>query len=151
MANLHLRRATQLVLLSLVTTPTFSQSPSSLSGLELSKLVSGRSLAISFYGDPNNSVSTSIWDFRKDGSICARIIGAGRREKCAEEGKWTISNDMLCWDLPTIGRSLGTNPACSTAKQPKPDRLQLHNQKTPDLTFAQVLLLGPQAAAMPSK
>lgn len=133
----------QAVLLSLVATQALSQSPAGLPGSEISKLVSGRSLAISFYGDPTNTASTSIWDFRKDGSVCARIIGAGRREKCAEEGKWNISNDMLCWDLPSIGRSLGTNPACSSAKQPKPDRLELRNQKTPDLTFALVLILSP--------
>ena len=143
MATSSVGGVTQVVLLSLVATQAFSQSATSLSGSEISKLVSGRSLAISFYGDPTNSASTSIWDFRKDGSVCARLVGANRSEKCADEGKWTVNNDMLCWDLPSIGRSLGTNPACSTAKQPKPDRLELHNQKTPDLTFAVVLVLSP--------
>ena len=57
--------------------------------------------------------------------------------------EWTANNDMLCWDLPTFGRALGTNPACSTAKQTKPDRLALRNQQAPDLTFATVLVLNP--------
>ena len=146
MATSRFRGVTQVLLLSLVVTEAFSQSPPSLSGSEISELVGGRTLAISFYGDPANpasSATTSVWDFRKDGSVCARYVGAKRSEKCAEEGKWTVSNDMLCWDLPSIGRSLGTNPACSTASQPKPDRLELRNQKTPDLTFARVLVLNP--------
>jgi hypothetical protein len=143
MATSQFREVTLVQLLSLVATAAFSQAPASLSGSEISNLVSGRSLAISHYGDPTQSATTSIWDFRKDGSICARYVGAKRSERCAEEGKWTISNDMLCWDLPSIGKSLGTNPACSTASQAKPDRLELRNQKTPDLTFARVLVLNP--------
>jgi hypothetical protein len=142
MATSHFRGVTQVMLLSLVATAALSQTPASLSGSEISNLVSGRSLAISHYGEPIQAATTSIWDFRKDGSICARYVGAKRSERCAEEGKWTIVNDMLCWDLPSIGRSLGTNPACSTASQPKPDRLELRNQKTPDLTFARVLVLN---------
>lgn len=133
----------QALLLALATSQACAQSTPRLSASEISTLVSGRSLAISYYGDPTNAAATSIWDFRKDGSICARLIGAPRQNKCAEEGKWTVSNDMLCWELPTIGRGLGTNPACSSAQQTKPDRLELRNQKTPDLTFAQVLLLKP--------
>lgn len=143
MAPSLLGGAFQVVLLWLVATQTLAQPSASLSGPELSKLVSGRSLAISHYGDPSVSASASIWDFRKDGSVCVRLIGANRREKCAEEGKWTVNNDMLCWDLPTIGRALGTNPACSTARQTKPDRIELRNQKAPDLTFASVLVLNP--------
>ena len=143
MTNSPVRKVTQVLLLSLFGTVAFSQSPVSLSGSEITKLASGRSLAISFYGDPAVTATTSIWDFRKDGSICARYVGAKRGEKCAEEGKWTVSNEMLCWDLPSIGRSLGTTPACSTVSQLKPDRLELRNQKTPDLTFAQVLVLNP--------
>ena len=143
MTTTQARGVTQLLLLSLVATKAFSQSPVSLSGLEISNLVSGRSLAISYYGDPTpSSATTSVWDFRKDGSVCARYVGTKRGEKCAEVGTWTISNDMLCWDLPTIGRGLGTNPACSTASQPKPERLELRNQKTPDLLFARVLILN---------
>jgi len=143
MATTHVCGVTHVLLLSLVATEAFSQSPTSLSGSEISNLVSGRSLAISHYGDPTpNSATTSVWDFRKDGSVCARYVGAKRSEKCAEVGKWTISNDMLCWELPTIGRGLGTNPACSTASQPKTDLLELRNQKTPDLVFARVLVLN---------
>lgn len=143
MATSHFGRVVQVALLLLVTTQTFAQPATSLSASEISSLVSGRSLAISFYGDPTNLAMTSIWDFRKDGSVCARIVGAKRRDKCADEGKWTVSNNMLCWDLPSIGRSLGTNPACSTARQPQPDRLELRNQKTPELTFAVVVVLNP--------
>ena len=79
----------------------------------------------------------------RNGLVCARYVGAKRTEKCAELGKWTVIKDMLCWELPSIGRGLGTNPACSTASQPKPDRLELRNQKTPELTFAQVIVLNP--------
>lgn len=143
MATSYLGGAIQVVLLSLVATHTLSQPTVSLTGPEISQLVSGRSLAISFYGDPAAPTTRSIWDFRGDGSVCARIIGASRQDKCAEEGKWSVNSDMLCWELPSIGRALGTNPACSTAKQTKPDRLELQNQKSPGLTFALVLVLTP--------
>jgi hypothetical protein len=131
--------------LMLVANPSsaLAQTAPGLAGSELKGLISGRSLAISHYGDPANAASTSVWDFRKDGSICARYVGAKRSEKCAEEGKWSVADGALCWELPTIGRGLGTNPACSTVGQVKPDRLELRNVKSPDLPFAQVLLLKP--------
>jgi len=144
MVTTHVRKVAPVLLVLLVAAEAFSQSPASLTGAEISNLVSGQKLAISHYGDPApNSATTSVWDFRKDGSVCARYVGAKGSEKCAEVGKWSISGDMLCWDLPTIGRGLGTNPACSTASRPKADRLELRNQKTPDLVFARVLVLNP--------
>jgi hypothetical protein len=126
----------------LLTSQTEAQSPTVVSADALVELVRGRTIALSFYGDPTNPVMTSIWDFRANGSLCARIIGANRKDKCADEGTWKIDGAVLCWELPTLGRSLGINPACSTVLKVKADRFEFRNQKTPDLTFGTFMVLG---------
>ena len=134
----HVVVATLLALTSAQTSP---QPTTEVKAGSLVELVRGRTLAISFYGDPSDQAATYTWDFRVDGSLCARIIGAARSDKCAEEGKWTTEEAFLCWELPTIGRSLGTNPACSSVLQTTPERYELRNKKTPDLKFASVMVL----------
>jgi hypothetical protein len=40
-----------------------------------------------------------FWDWKSDGSVCARIAGAARTEDCADEGKWNLRKNVLCWKL----------------------------------------------------
>jgi hypothetical protein len=128
-------------LLAVTSTHTYSQAAVEIAAGPLVELVKGKTLAISFYGDPADPAATYLWDFKADGSICARIIGAKRSDKCAEEGKWSTNGAFLCWELPNMGKSLGTNPACSSFLQLRPDRYELRNKKTPDLKFAIVQVL----------
>ncbi len=102
---------------------------------ELLALVSGRSWAMSTYGDPTNPATTMIWDFRSDGSVCARMGASKIGDKCADEGKWNLHNDRLCWDLTWFGGSFGFKTACCSVSRSGPDRLHLQSEKVPDLTF----------------
>ncbi len=46
---------------------------------------------------------TQFWDWRQDGSICARMFGNDRQEKCADDGRWRLQGGNLCWDLEWMG------------------------------------------------
>jgi hypothetical protein len=141
MAEMNLSVRCIASLIATLVTQASAQPATEVAAGPLSELVRGRTLAISFYGDPSDPKVTYVWDFKPDGVLCARIIGAKRTEKCAEEGKWNLDGAALCWELPSIGKSLGINPACSTVLQTKPDRYELRNKKTPDLKFASVMSL----------
>lgn len=113
-----------------------AQVPAKIAGDELIALATGRTWAISFYGNPDNPGSTNIWDFRKNGSVCARGAGSKRSEKCADEGKWSVKGEKFCWELTWMGESLGTKTACSSVSKAANDRFELRNEKNPDLSFA---------------
>ena len=42
---------------------------------------------------------TMFWDWKSDGSVCARTFGAARTEDCADEGEWNLRKNVLCWKL----------------------------------------------------
>ena len=42
---------------------------------------------------------TTFWDWKSDGSFCARTIGSVRTAECADEGKWNLRKNVLCWKL----------------------------------------------------
>lgn len=115
--------------------PLRAQTATAIVGDELRSLVSGRSWALSTYGDPTNPATTMIWDFRKDGTVCARPGASKVGDKCADEGRWVLRGNLICWDLTWFGGSVGFKSACSSVKRTGPERVQLHNEKTPDLTF----------------
>ena len=104
-------------------------------GDELRALVSGRSWALSTYGDPTNPATTMVWDFRSDGTVCARPGASKVGDTCADEGKWSLRGDLLCWNLTWFGASFGFKTACSSAKRTKPDRIHLHSEQAPDFTY----------------
>lgn len=120
-----------------------AQSAARVEGTDLDALVRGRTLAISFYGDPTNPAVTFVWDFRKDGVLCGRLAGAKRGTACAEQGAWKLSEGVVCWELPSIGKSHGFNPACSAVMRETGQRFELRNQKSPDLSFGKFLALAP--------
>lgn len=141
MVRTNLTHVVVATLLAVTSAQASSQPTTELKAGAVVELIRGRTLAISFYGDPSDQAATYTWDFRADGSLCARIIGAARSDKCAEAGTWTTEEAFLCWELPTMGRGLGTNPACSRVLQISPERYELRNKKTPDLKFASVMVL----------
>ena len=104
-------------------------------GDELRTLVSGKSWALSTYGDPTNPATTMVWDFRSDGTVCARPGASKVGDKCADVGKWNLRDNLLCWDLTWFGASFGFKTACNSVKRSSPDRVQLHSEKAPELTF----------------
>jgi len=136
-----LKTVSALLLLVSMVTPALSQSSQSVKGDDLKNLATGRSWAISFVGNPDNPRLTLVWDFRKDGSVCARAPGQGGGEKCADQGSWAVKGDMMCWDLKWLGKSMGYKTACSLVKKVGEDRFELHNEKTPEIRFAALRLL----------
>lgn len=113
-----------------------AQATEIIAGDDLKTLASDKTWAISFYGDPDKPGLTNVWDFRKNGTLCARGAGSKSGEKCADEGKWSVKDKMLCWELTWMGEGAGTKAVCATANKSANDRFELHNQKTPDLVFA---------------
>jgi hypothetical protein len=124
--------ATSLALVS----PAFSQAPASIGGAALKSLALGKTWAIAISGDPDNPDLTQLWDFRADGSVCARAVGQLITEKCADEGKWSIRGDSICWELTWLGESSGYRSQCSLVMKLKADRFELRNEKTPTLRHA---------------
>lgn len=54
----------------------------------------------------------TFWDFGSDGTVCARAIDAKRDDKCADEGKWRIEENKLCWELTWFGGGEGFKSVC---------------------------------------
>lgn len=112
-----------------------AQPAGSVGGGELTTLVAGRSWSLSPYGDPDNAALSMVWDFRRDGSVCARAAGTKAGDPCADEGRWTLKGDVLCWELNWYGASYGFKSACSAVRASAPGRLELRNEKAPDLSY----------------
>ena len=88
----------------LIATPVFSQTTiTKIVGNDLSALASGRSWGISYYGNLSNPALTMVWDFRKDGSVCARAPSGKKGDKCMDEGKWNVKGEAICWELTWMG------------------------------------------------
>jgi hypothetical protein len=116
--------------------PAFSQSATTITGEDLRALANGRSWGISYYGDPTNPALTMVWDFRKDGSVCARSPGGKKGDKCMDEGKWSVKGEMLCWELTWMGEAGGFKANCFSVKKIGNDQFQMNRQKEPDTKFA---------------
>ncbi len=54
----------------------------------------------------------AYWDWTADGSVCARAIDAKKDERCADEGRWRLKGDQLCWDLEWFGSDSGIKSTC---------------------------------------
>ena len=65
-------------------------------------------------GDPN---VTAFWDFKADGSLCGRLRGGTAGSKCADDGKWKIQGDALCWDFSWIGDQYGYKSTCRKVRK----------------------------------
>ena len=123
------------LVLALVAVAASAQSAVTVAGRDLSALASGRSWSLSPYGDPDNPAVSMVWDFRSDGSVCARAAGTKAGDPCADEGRWSIKGDLLCWELSWYGASYGFKTACSSVRALTGERLELRNEKAPDLTY----------------
>lgn len=87
-------------------------------GADLHALVSGRSWGISFWGNFRAPTLTNVWDFKKDGSVCARNAASKRGDKCADNGKWTVRADQeLCWDLTWMGEVYKIKSVCAAVQK----------------------------------
>jgi hypothetical protein len=134
--NVYSTSVAAIAALLALASPAFSQVPASISGAALKSLALGKTWAISLSGAPENPDLTQLWDFRVDGSVCARAVGQLITEKCADEGKWSISGDSICWELTWLGESSGYRSQCSLVMKLEGDRFELRNEKTPTIRHA---------------
>ena len=70
--------------------------------------------------------------------VRAFIVEANRvllTREDADEGRWTLKGDVLCWELNWYGASYGFKSACSAVRASAPGRLELRNEKAPDLSY----------------
>jgi hypothetical protein len=92
--------------------------PAKLGAEQIRSLVSAQTLVLRFPGvPPSDPQFHSHWDFRADGSLCARLIGSKAGTDCADLGVWKIQDDRLCWTLQRIGTSSGINAVCGAVRQ----------------------------------
>ncbi len=103
---------------------------------QLKSLVTGRTWAISLRGDLANPNSVTYWDFKVDGSICARFAGGKPKDKCADDGKWQLKGDVLCWELERIGDTYGYKSVCAGVRKVNEKRYELIAPiKVPPIAF----------------
>jgi hypothetical protein len=79
---------------------------------QLKNLVSGRTWVIAWQRDLTNPLTVTHWDFKADGSVCARFVGGKAKDKCADDGKWRLQGEALCWELQRIGETYGYKSVC---------------------------------------
>ena len=79
---------------------------------QLKNLVSGRTWAIAWQRDLANPLTVAHWDFKADGSVCARFAGGKAKDKCGDDGKWRLQGEALCWELQRIGETYGYKSVC---------------------------------------
>ena len=96
---------------------------------ELRSLVKGRKWLIAMQGDLSHAGHATYWDFKVDGSVCARFGGAKPNDRCADEGRWKLDAQTLCWDLKVIGEQYGYKSACVRVKKLGATDYEAHNIK----------------------
>ena len=84
---------------------------------QLKALVVGRTWAMSFQGDLSKSATVTYWDFKADGSICARFVGSKPKDNCADDGTWQLKGNVLCWELQRLGETNSYKSACVRARK----------------------------------
>ena len=84
---------------------------------QLKTLVEAKTWAMSFQGNLSNPGTVTYWDFKADGSICARFVGSKPKDKCADEGTWQVKGNVLCWELQRIGETYGYKSTCVRARK----------------------------------
>jgi hypothetical protein len=98
---------------ALVASVALAQAPVDyLTADQVKQIVSGRTWVIGWQRDLANAATVTHWDFKSDGTVCARFIGAKAKDRCADEGKWTLRGETLCWELQRIGETYGYKSAC---------------------------------------
>ena len=96
---------------------------------ELGELVKGRKWLVAVGGDLSNAGTSAYWDFHADGSMCVRFAGAKPNERCADEGRWNLDGQTLCWNLKYVGEQYGYKSACVKVQKVGPQEYQMHNVK----------------------
>jgi len=60
---------------------------------------------------------TTFWDWKQDGTICARLMGVAKTDPCLDEGRWRLDGQYLCWQLTWAAKSWGMNKKCISIRR----------------------------------
>ena len=82
----------------------------------------------------------TYWDFADDGSMCARGVGATRKDKCGDEGNWRIEDNALCWELTWLGGGEGYKSTCILIKETDAGAFETTRAKGLGLSFFEFTL-----------
>jgi len=96
------------ILLALVLPMTTSASDR-LSATEVESLLNDKTWEMHFIMSQKRA---TYWDWRRDGTLCARVLGAPQADKCADEGRWRIEDNAICWKLTWFGGDTGLKAQC---------------------------------------
>ena len=118
---------------------TAQTSAGDLTAEQLRTLVSGKTWALAFGGEQTvtDPGRTAYWDFKADGSVCGRLHGSKAGTKCADNGKWKLQGDTLCWDFQWMGESHEYKSLCVHARKAEGKNYQMidQNGKLPPVPF----------------
>ena len=115
-----------------------AQAQSDIDADQLTALVTGKKWAMSFQGDLSKSATVTYWDFKPDGSICARFVGSQSNDKCADDGTWQLKGNVLCWELQRLGETNNYKSACVRVRKvddKRYDAIALKGFKMSPVTF----------------
>ena len=124
-----MRRHNAVLAISALATLAVGASAQDIEPSELSELVKGRKWLVAVGGDLSNAGTSAYWDFHADGSMCVRFAGAKPNERCADEGRWNLDGQTLCWNLKYVGEQYGYKSACVIVQKVGPQEYQMHNVK----------------------
>lgn len=94
------------------TTPLVSAAVEPLGAESLGKMLDGKQWELKWAACMGAPPCRAYWDWKADGSVCARAIDAARDDRCADEGRWRLNENTLCWDLQWFGSDSGVKSAC---------------------------------------
>ena len=103
-------------------------------------LVANRTWHVNWLSCMGSSDCSTYWDFADDGTVCARGIGATPQDKCADDGKWQIKENSLCWELSWLGGGDGYKSTCVLIKETDSDKFEATRAKGIGLPFFEFAL-----------
>ena len=104
-------------------------------------LVAGRTWHLNWLSCMGSSDCSTYWDFADDGTLCARGIGATPKDQCADDGKWQIKDNSLCWELTWLGGGDGYKSTCVLIKETGSDKFEATRARGLGLPFFEFKLI----------
>ena len=93
------------IFLMFLTLPMNAHASQALKAEEIGSLVDDKTWHMRFEGAEGSSM---YWVWHRDGTVCARWFGSGRKDNdCHDDGRWRLDGDLLCWKLTWLGGSTG--------------------------------------------
>ena len=106
-------------------------------------LVANQTWHLNWLSCMGSSDCSTYWDFADDGTLCARGIGATPSDQCADDGKWQIKENTLCWELTWLGGGDGYKSTCVLIKETGDEGFEATRARGLGLPFFAFKLVEP--------